>query len=206
MPEGFMRSRLLLIVTVLAILAVESPGVAAPLDSEGADALEIVALSNRADLVSGDDVLLEVRLPTGVAPTDVRVDVDGRDVTSAFAVRDDGRVLGVVEGLALGMNTVTATAGDQAARLEVTNHPIGGPVLSGPQIQPWYCLDGALDAQCNRPTTYQWFYKSTEDNALQPYDPANPPPASEVAQTTTDQGKTVPYIVRQETGNANRNQ
>ena len=36
--------------------------------------------------------------------------------------------------------------------------------------------------------------------ALQPYDPANPP--SDVANTTTDQGKTVPFIVRQERGDA----
>ena len=38
--------------------------------------------------------------------------------------------------------------------------------------------------------------------AFAPYDPANPP--SDVAMTTTDQGRTVPYIFRQETGTQNR--
>ena len=39
---------------------------------------------------------------------------------------------------------------------------------------------------------------------LQPYDPANPP--SDVANTTTDQGKTVPFIVRQERGALDRDE
>ena len=41
-------------------------------------------------------------------------------------------------------------------------------------------------------------------SALQPYDPANPP--SDVANTTTDQGKTVPFIVRQERGALDRDE
>ena len=36
------------------------------------------------------------------------------------------------------------------------------------------------------------------------YDPASPPPASAIAQTTTDAGKTVPFIVQRVTGTANR--
>lgn len=39
---------------------------------------------------------------------------------------------------------------------------------------------------------------------FQPYDPTNPP--SDVAQTTTDQGVTVPFIVRIETGYMDRDQ
>ena len=45
-----------------------------------------------------------------------------------------------------------------AARLIVTNHPIGGPVFAGPQIQPWACQDGAQDAQCNQPPTFRFLY------------------------------------------------
>lgn len=41
-------------------------------------------------------------------------------------------------------------------------------------------------------------YKSTAGGSLRSYDPKNPP--SDVATTTTDQGRTVPFIVRQETG------
>ena len=41
-------------------------------------------------------------LPSGVRPTAVRVDVDGRDVTGAFGLRPNGRFFGLVEGLKVG--------------------------------------------------------------------------------------------------------
>src|SRR4051812_22127513 len=75
-----------------------------------ADDLEIRTLSNRADLISGGDALVEVGLPSGVDPAEVRVSVDGRDVTSAFAVRPGGSFGGLVTGLRDGPNVVTATA------------------------------------------------------------------------------------------------
>ncbi len=104
-----------------------------------------------------------------------------------------------------GVHTVTAFApGGSSATLKITNHPIGGPVLAGPQIKPWTCFAGATDDQCNRPVAYTYSYKSTAGGPLQSYDPANPPP--DVATTTTDQGKTVPFIVRLETGTIDRDQ
>ena len=159
---------------------------------------QIRVLSNRADLVSGGDALVEIVVPAGAgAPT---VDANGRNVTSAFRRLGNGRVLGLVTGLRVGSNTLTARAGGRAARLTVKNAPIGGPVFSGPQIQPWTCQAGAVDAKCNQATTYQLLYLPTAGAQLQPYDPANPPPASSIAQTTTQTGKTVPFIVREETG------
>jgi hypothetical protein len=166
---------------------------------------KIRVLSNRADLVSGTDALVQVVPPTGVNASRLTVDVDGRDVTSAFAVRSDDRFFGVVEGLKLGPNVVTARApSGRAARLTIRSHGIGGPVLAGPQIQPWTCFAGAIDAQCNRPSEYEFFYKPTGGGALAPYDPDAP--AADVATTTTDQGKTVPFIVRQETGAIDRDE
>ena len=50
---------------------------------------------------------------------------------------------------------------------------------------------------------YEYQYKST-DGQLKPYDPANPP--SDVATTTTDEGVTVPFIIRIETGYQDRDQ
>lgn len=91
-------------------------------------------------------------------PDDVRVDVDERDVTSEFAVRDDGRYLGVVSGLKKGENQLTARAGREQTTITITNYPIGGPVFSGPQVTPWVCqteeagLGPAQDGQCNAPT------------------------------------------------------
>ena len=63
-------------------------------------------LSNRADLISGGNALVEIKLPdkAKAKPADVRVDVNGVDVTGAFAVRADGRFYGLVSGLAQGAN------------------------------------------------------------------------------------------------------
>src|SRR5207247_11130230 len=66
------------------------------------------------------------------------------------------------------------------------------------------CLAGATDAQCNRPVVYDYQYMPSGGGGFQPYDPNNPP--SNVGTTTTDQGKTVPYIVRRETGSQDRGQ
>jgi hypothetical protein len=169
-----------------------------------ASAPEIRVLSNRADLVSGGDALVQVVPAAGTDPSALKVAVDRTDVTGAFAVRGDGRYLGRLDNLRSGDSIVTATAAGKTARLTITNHPIGGPVISGPQIQPWKCFDGATDAQCNRPVQYEFLYKSTSGGALQSYNPDAPPP--DVATTTTDQGKTVPFIVRQETGTIARDQ
>ena len=162
-------------------------------------------LSTRPDIVSGGEALMQVVPPDGVSTDQLSLDFGGRDVTPAFAVRPDGRYLGVVDQLALGDNVVTARApGGRDAALTLVNHPIGGPVIAGPQILPWTCNAGALDVQCNRPATYDFYYKPSGGGGLQSYDPDNPP--SDVATTTTDQDKTVPFIVREETGVLDRDQ
>ena len=169
--------------------------------------LSISVLSGRADLVSGGSALVAVNLPPGSNPQRARVTLAGNDVTSAFAMRADGRFEGLVTGLALGPNQLQATlSGGTGAQITLTNHPIGGPVISGPQLQPWTCQSTAVDSQCNQPPTYRYVYKSTDPtkSGFQSYDPANPP--SDVAQTTTDQGATLPFIVRIETGYMDRDQ
>jgi hypothetical protein len=197
--------------TLLAALAVvmllpTAPATAQP-PADGQ--VEIRALSTRADLVSGGDVLVEVVLPAGVDTAHVRMTVDGRDVTDAIAVRSDGRMVGLVEGLDVGRNRLVATLPDgSGAQLDLTNHPIGGPLFSGPQIQPWICatdehdMGPAVDEQCNAPTTIRWMYRSVVTGHYHAYDPASPPP--DVATTTTDEGHEVPYVVRIERGTANR--
>jgi Tannase-like family of unknown function (DUF6351) len=167
----------------------------------------IHVLSNRADLISAGDVLVSIDLPARVDPRRVTVYVAGRFVQSNFAVRPNGRYEGLVTNLTNGENILRVRLPDGTQqRITITNHPNGGPVLSGPQLQPWLCQGGAVDAQCNQPPTYSYLYKSTDPTAqgLQPYDPDNPP--SDVAETTTDQGVTLPFIVRVETGYQDRDQ
>jgi Tannase-like family of unknown function (DUF6351) len=173
--------------------------------ASAAAAPEIEVLSNRADLISAGDALVAVSLPDGVDPTAVRVTLDGDDVSDAFALRPNGRFEGLVTGLAPGPNLLEAKLPDgSGARMTITDHPNGGPVFSGPQVQPWVCQATAVDEQCNQPPSYEYQYNSSLTGLMRPYDPANPP--SDVATTTTDQGVTVPFIVRIETGYQDRDQ
>jgi hypothetical protein len=178
---------------------------AAPATASAAPALSIDVISNRADLISAGDALVAVDVPDGVDPATVQVTDDGRDVTGAFARRANGRFEGLVSGLGLGANELAATApGADPASVTVTNHPNGGPVLSGPQIQPWACTNGSSDPQCEQPPSYRYEYKSSVDGQLHDYDPDHPP--ADVAETTTQTGVTVPFVVRIETGYQDRDQ
>ena len=179
----------------------------------GGGEVVVQVLSNRPDLLSGGDALVEVVLPSGADAAALRVDVDGRDVSEAFAVRAEsgGRVLGLVDGLPLGASRLTARLPDgRGAALALRTYPIGGPVFSGPQIQPFTCtteeegLGPPQDAQCNVPTQVTYHYRSALTGEFEAYDPSSPPPGPAIATTTTDQGVTVPYIVRREVGVQNR--
>jgi hypothetical protein len=177
----------------------------APAAASAAPALNIDVISNRADLISAGDALVAIDVPDGVQPQSVVVMEDGRDVTQAFAQRANGRFEGLVTGLDVGTNRLRVTAeGADAAELTIQNHPNGGPVLSGPQIQPWVCTNGSSDPQCDQPATYRYEYKSSLDGQLHDYDPDNPP--VDVAETTTQTGATVPFIIRIETGYQDRDQ
>ncbi|MEA2434864.1 MAG: hypothetical protein QOG54_2321 [Actinomycetota bacterium] len=199
------RHRFILLSLVITLIAgVVSSGTLA---SARDGVVEIRPLSNRADLVSGDDVLVKFSVPDGANPSDLRISVNGSDVTEAFRQHSDGEGEGVLSGLDIGRNEVAASLPDgRGAQITITNHPIGGPVFAGPQIQPWVCQDTAKDKQCNEPPTFEYLYKPVTGGTLQPYDPDSPPPSGFVAETTTTEGVTVPFIVRQETGYIDRDQ
>ncbi|WP_348752919.1 DUF6351 family protein [uncultured Aquincola sp.] len=221
--------------------------------SNGSDdpPVQIKTLSTRADLVTDGDAMVEIVLPSGAQADGLKVEVGGRDVTSAFALRD-GRLTGLVTGLAAGENTLVASSrGASAAELKITNTGRGGPIISGPQTVPYVCATptpqaangtqpathasglgtAAVDAQCNIATEYKLYYKTTAANcsfALPdptpnvPFDATTPPAAAtppanpcfkpytvgstpaDLATTTTDNGASVPYIVRVERGTMNR--
>src|SRR4051794_11934447 len=191
----------------MAALAVAIIGTAAAVAAPSALAAptppSIEVVSNRADLISAGDALVAIGLPAGA--DSARVTLGSRDVSGAFAPRPNGRYEGLVTGLALGDNVLTARVlSGASANVTIVNHPNGGPVFSGPQVRPWKCQATATDAQCNEPVSYSYEYKSSLTGQLASYDPAKPP--SDVAKATTDQGKTVPFIVRTETGYQDRDQ
>jgi hypothetical protein len=196
-----MRAKALLAATVVgALLVAVTDG------AQAAGSLSVRVLSDRANLISGDEVLSTVVLPGGLDPTSVTVTLNGTPVTSQFAMRPNGSFEGLVTGLQPGSNVLRAEApGATGGQITIVDHPIGGPVVAGPQVQPWVCKNAnATDSQCNAPSTYSYQYKSSLTGTLLPYEPSNPP--SDVATTTTDNGQTVPFIIRIETGYQDRDQ
>ena len=174
-------------------------------DSDG-DGIRIKTLSNRADLVSSGDALVEVRVGDDRRASDVVLRLNGADVTGQFTYqRDQRRLLGVVKGLVEGSNKLTAHSRRSDGRkghdddkngrnkerllssLTIKNHSRGGPVFSGPQMQPWICatvagstvnvtipgtsltspvvtrisgLDAEVtDAKCNAPSKFTLYYQ-----------------------------------------------
>src|SRR6266571_4065315 len=123
---------------VLAVLAaVSGPAQADP--ALPPTNFEIRTLSNRADLISGGDALVEVRVPNTVPLHQVSLLLNGRDVAAAFRTDAAARIVrGVLTGLVPGQNEFLADSNGQGegrprASLTITNHPIGGPVLLGSQ-------------------------------------------------------------------------
>ena len=172
-----------------------------PATAAESDELGLEVLSTRADLVTGGSAYVEVLLGDGEDTDALTLDVGGRDVTDAFARRADGRMLGMVDGLEEGEHELRVTREDgSGATLTLTNHPIGGPVFSGPHVQPWTCDEGAEDELCNRETEYEFLYRSSNPavTGWQDYDRDDPP--ADVATTTTDEGHEAPFVVRVERG------
>jgi hypothetical protein len=193
--------------------------------------LDLDVLSSRADQVSGGDALVRVALGSRLDPHDVRVSLNGSDVTASFTPAPDGRSLsGVVSGMRLGRNLVHARArfslGDV---LLLRNHPIAGPIFSGPKQYPFLCrtegqglgqpLVDNTDAQgmrvrdasgavigwsrdCAATTVVDLLYRSTA-GAFRPM-PADGSRPADLAMTTTLDGRTVDYVVRRERGTINR--
>src|SRR4051794_16503049 len=167
--------------------------------------VRIATLSTRADLVSGHDVLIRVTTP-GASPSSARITLNGRDVTRTFRANSNGNGLGLLTGLHVGRNVVQATLRDgRGARLAIVDHPLGGPVINGPQIKPWTCGNGSKSPKCYQKPTYSYSYVDQTGNT-QSYDPSSPPPASFIKSTTTTDGVTVPFIYRTETGYIDRDQ
>jgi hypothetical protein len=118
---------------------------------------------------------------------------------------------------------IEARRGSASARLPLTNYPITGPIVSGPHLTPFVChtvqsgLGDPLDENCSATAKVEYFYRSTlppppvaslqplaERAHFKPLTDLSGPPPTDLAQATTSDGKTVPYIVRVESGTINR--
>jgi hypothetical protein len=182
------------------------------------------AISTRADMVSGGDVLLKLRVAASSDPARMVVELNGADVTAAFKSVGSNESNGLVTGLKDGANQLVAwqrgadgkAVTGSRTELKVTNHAITGPIFSGPQETPFYCqthqfrlydngpflTSTAIDLPCSVPTRVDYVYRTT-GGAYAAYDPLAAAPGN-LAVTVTSEGRTVPYIVRIETGTVNR--
>jgi hypothetical protein len=190
----------------------------------------VAVVSSAADQVTGGDARLHIEVPRTVPPHQVRVLVNGTDMSANFSLIPGTRTLsGVIYSLELGNNTVTVKPNGLGrgrpddVSLTLVNHPITGPVFSGPHQNPFVCTvqDEGLgqplidhdsegfpvfaggeiigySQDCSAETLVQYVYGSTE-GGFKPFTPGGDRPA-DMAQTTTMDGLTVDYIVRWERG------
>lgn len=188
---------------------------ATPAGSQEREKLQVTVVSSRPGTVSGDDALIRVGVPASIATDTVRVEVAGRDVTPSFRPSGDHALMGVVKELTRGDNRLTARAqGADAGQLTLKNHPITGPMFSGPHEQPFVCDTAAFktvtgatlgqptDEDCSVETRVDYMYRTTAGTFV-PLPDENARPA-DLATATTSTGQKVPYIVRVETGTINR--
>jgi hypothetical protein len=197
--------------------------------AQSGDPLEVRILSSRPDMVSGGDALVAVKAPAGTELNQLTLQLNGKDVSNLLQ-RDaeTGSFRALVGGMVEGKNTLRVTAKGGAgtavevpakspgrrlppleARLTITNYPITGPILSGPHMSPYECrtvesgLGEPLDSDCSAPPKTEYFYRAS-NNIFRPLADLSAPRPSDLVTTTTNEGKTVPYIVRVESGTINR--
>jgi len=208
------RSRLR--VVALCLSAVVVTGCAATSAAQTADTtsagassgLTVTTVANPyPQLVSGSDTLIRVTLPPAANQASLRVTEDGRNITSAFAAQPGGGLLGLATGLRRGTDVITAADGPDRASERITDHPITGPVFSGPQQEPFFCettafgLAAAKQPYCAAPTAVTYQYMDTAGQFEPLANPAQHP--ANLAHATVN-GRQVPYIVRVETGTIDR--
>jgi hypothetical protein len=103
-------------------------------------------VSSAAGQATGGDARLHIVVPKVTPFHQVEVLVNGVNQADRFDRIDGTQVLtGVIDGLALGDNTVVVKQHGngkglpEPANLTVTNYPITGPVFSGPHQHPFMC-------------------------------------------------------------------
>jgi hypothetical protein len=192
--------------------------------------VELKVLSSPPQYVSGGDARIAVRAAPGLRDK-LELWLNGKPAPGVLAPAANG-LEGVVTGLVVGRNTLEVRHKNRHVRdrLVLTNHPITGPIYSGPQQQPFVCTttQGAVGKQplvesasapgfpvfdasgtkigysktCSIETFVSYFYRSTGNQWRPlPTDGSTPP---DLARTTLADGRQIDFIVRQERGSINR--
>ena len=236
-PEADLRSTIRRVVAavVLILLAVT------PVLAKAKPPFVAEIVSSAADQVTGGDARLHIVVPRITPLQQVEVLVNGVNQADRFTpIAGTETLTGVIDGLVLGENTVVVKQHGngnglpEPAILTLTNHPITGPVFSGPHQNPFMCsiqnyglgqplVDNPtegfpvyeVDPYGNPTDVIIGYSMNCSADTLVTYlyqdtdgnfKPYVPgdPRPADMAQTTTMDGLTVDYIVRWERGTINR--
>jgi hypothetical protein len=198
---------------------------------EGVGVLRLSVISSPAAWVSGGDARIRVQAAAGLRDH-LQLWLNGRRVAAAFEAVEGG-LEAVVGGLREGRNRLEvrhARARGLRSVMELVNHPVTGPMFSGPQQVPFVCttIQGAVgvqplvdsavppgyrvtDAQgqvigysrqCSIDTMVRYFYGDAA-GVLKPL-PADGSRPADLAPLTLADGRVVDYVVRREVGAINR--
>lgn len=213
LPSKIRFPRRLSVLLIISALGLSLSGCRRDADSqhEAAESLAISVLSTRPDMVSGGDALVRID-SSGIDLANVQIVLNDRDITATFATSLDSHSLqGLVEGLQDGANTLEAMDGAGSARSQISllNHPITGPIISGPPLQPFVCttqdngLGEALDDACTAVTQVRYFYNNVEGQFSEIADITAPYPA-DMSNVQIAGSAAIPFLVRVESGTINR--
>lgn len=214
---------------VSAPRADDQPGAAAaPLGADAPVAV-IEVLSSLPQQVSGGDARIRLRAPHALHDR-IELWLNGAPIAPRWTAGGDD-LEGMIGGLIDGENLLEARlagAGPIAA-IRLNNHPITGPIFSGPHQHPFVCTSPTeygrqplvdslsppgfpvrdeagrtigYSRNCTIAAFVTYWYRSTEDRWKPlPQDGSRP---LDLATTVTLDGRTVDFIVRQERGTINR--
>ena len=192
--------------------------------------VELRLLSSPARYVSGGDARIQVIAAPGLHDK-LQWFLNGRRIDVSLQSHGH-RLEGVVSGFVDGRNELEVYVKRSHARdsLHITNYPITGPMLSGPQQHPFVCTttQSAVGRQpivdsvsppgtrvfdatgnvvgysrdCSIETFVTYLYRTTT-NAWAPL-PADGSRPADVSTVTLGDGRVVDFIVRREVGSINR--
>lgn len=191
-------------------------------------ALTLKVLSSQPQYVSGGDARIQINAPARLHPS-ISLWLNGQPLAAALQSSGDS-LEGVISGLSVGSNLLEArTMAGVRASLTLVNHPVTGPMFSGPQQQPFVCMtnQSAVGKQplvdtaappgypvtdsngntigysrdCSITTFVNYLYRNTAGSFVAL--PAGPRPA-DMSTTTLPDGRTVDFVVRREIGSINR--
>lgn len=157
----------------------------------------VTTVSSRPDMVTGGSTVIEV-----AAESVDSVTVDDEDADVEFEVAD-GVSRGLVEDLPEGTSTIEVEADGETGAVEVTNHPISGPVFAGERVPVITCtterygLGESTPPGCDAEPTVRFAYVDAEEGLEYVDDPTQVP---DNAETVEVDGEERPAVLRVETG------